>query len=147
MSQLLMAWQLLLNWPWSVAFIKTGYCMSTKYTCDNDIFKVHKTNIWYTFIITRLPRKVHWKPTKTWEEYDLIEMKYIVPVDMHYETELAQKQLIFFSLLVWYWVPSICLILITASVVCLNQGPLVRGTTRPVRPPQLTHVLSTVTYL
>ena len=38
-------------------------------------------------------------------------MKYIVPVDMHYETELAQKQIIFFHywsdieylVYAWYW--------------------------------------------
>ena len=48
----------------------------------------------------------------------------------------------YFLLLIWYWVPSICLILINTSVICLDQGPL--GTTWSVRPPQLTHVLSTV---
>ena len=55
-------------------------------------------------------------------------------------TSPIKDRLIF--LLVWYWVPSICLILINTSVICLDQGPLVRGTTWPVRPPQLTHVLS-----
>ena len=55
-------------------------------------------------------------------------------------TSPIKDRLIF--LLVWYWVPSICLILINTSVICLDQGPLVRGTTWSVRPPQLTHVLS-----
>ena len=81
----------------------SGFCQdctlyfNKKYTCDSDIFykfyksfKTHTTNIWYTFIIVRLPRKAHRKPTKIWEKYDLINIKCTVSADMCYGTELAQ---------------------------------------------------------